>query len=117
MELLTAAQSEVDQRAVAGGLQGRGLGVGDRVALLTSPTAELAPHPLARPMHYTSGTTGSPKGVWSGILDEAQAARLVQEELDLWGFGPDDRQLICSPFHHSVAIRFGGNALLAGSDV
>ena len=27
--------------------------------------------PLARPMHVTSGTTGTPKGVWSGLLDRA----------------------------------------------
>src|SRR5689334_3884927 len=25
--------------------------------------------PLARPMHVTSGTTGAPKGVYSGVLD------------------------------------------------
>ena len=34
--------------------------------LLEGPAAELAPAPLVRPMHYTSGTTGRPKGVWSG---------------------------------------------------
>lgn len=86
-------------------------------ALLGAPPTELAPHPLARPMHYTSGTTGHPKGVWSGILDEAEAAALVQEEVDLWQFDADDRHLVCSPFHHSVAIRFGGGTLLAGGTV
>ncbi len=31
-------------------------------------------------MHYTSGTTGTPKGVWSGLLDDGLAAALVAEE-------------------------------------
>src|SRR5256885_870133 len=34
-------------------------------SLLEGPEADLAPVPLARPMHYTSGTTGRPKGAWS----------------------------------------------------
>lgn len=85
--------------------------------LLASPPAELAPWPLARPMHFTSGTTGVPKGVWSGVLDERDAAALLAEEADLWGFGPDDRHLVCSPFHHSVSIRFAGATLLAGGTV
>jgi long-chain acyl-CoA synthetase len=86
-------------------------------ALLDAPPAELAPHPLARPMHYTSGTTGRPKGVWSGVLDDVAAAELVDEEVEQWGFTADDVHLVCSPFHHSAAIRFGGNTLLAGGTV
>jgi long-chain acyl-CoA synthetase len=86
-------------------------------ALLDGPPTELAPFPLARPMHYTSGTTGAPKGVWSGILDEAEAAALAGEEAELWQFGADDVHLVNSPFHHSVAIRFGGGTLLAGGTV
>jgi long-chain acyl-CoA synthetase len=86
-------------------------------ALLEGPPTELAPYPLARPMHYTSGTTGAPKGVWSGILDEAEAAALAAEEAELWHFAPDDVHLVNSPFHHSVAIRFGGGTLLAGGTV
>src|SRR4051794_3236088 len=46
--------------------------------------------PLARPMHVTSGTTGTPKGVWSGVLAPEQGAALVAEERDLWGFVADD---------------------------
>ncbi|MGA0980772.1 MAG: hypothetical protein ACO3UX_12590, partial [Candidatus Nanopelagicales bacterium] len=34
---------------------------------------DLADVPLARPMHFTSGTTGRSKGVWTGILDESDA--------------------------------------------
>src|SRR5512139_56477 len=40
--------------------------------------------PLARPLHVTSGTTGRPKGVYSGQLSEAAAQALVAEERDLW---------------------------------
>ena len=172
MELLTAADSEADQRRIAGGLLAHGLGVGDRVALCTTSSAamlsaiigalrigvvpvllnaglleherdalladarpdlvvddaglaalrragpvELSPWPLARPMHYTSGTTGSPKGVWSGVLSETEAAGLVAEEAELWQFEAGDRHLVCSPFHHSVSIRFGTGTLLAGGTV
>ena len=39
--------------------------------------------PLGRPVHLTSGTTGRPKGVFSGLLDEPEAAALVAEERDL----------------------------------
>src|SRR5690349_5682324 len=45
--------------------------------------------PLARPMHVTSGTTGAPKGVWSGVLPRDRAAALLAEERDLWGFAAD----------------------------
>jgi len=86
-------------------------------ALLASAPVEIAPWPLARPMHYTSGTTGRAKGVWSGILDERDAAALLQEELDLWGFHSGDRHLVCSPQYHSVSIRFSAATLAAGGTV
>ena len=79
--------------------------------------ADLAPVPLARPMHYTSGTTGRPKGVWSGLLDEGAARQLVDEERDLWQFGPGDLHLVCSPLHHSAPVRFAAGTLLAGGSV
>lgn len=87
------------------------------VALGSSAPVDLAPWPLARPMHYTSGTTGTPKGVWSGVLDEREAAALFAEEADLWGFDAADRHLVCSPFHHSVSIRFAAGTLLSGGTV
>jgi long-chain acyl-CoA synthetase len=68
-------------------------------------------------MHYTSGTTGRPKGVWSGVLPDDQAAALLAEEQDLWGFSADDRHLVCSPLHHSAPIRFSAGTLLAGGEV
>jgi acyl-CoA synthetase (AMP-forming)/AMP-acid ligase II len=74
----------------------------------------LAPHPLARPMHYTSGTTGRSKGVWSGLWSADEAAAAFADEADLWSFGPDDVHLVCSPMYHSVSIRFAGGTLLRG---
>jgi long-chain acyl-CoA synthetase len=73
--------------------------------------------PLARPMHVTSGTTGRPKGVCSGLLDEAAAQALVDEERALWGFVPGDVNLVLSPLHHSAPLRFAMGTLLAGGRI
>jgi acyl-CoA synthetase (AMP-forming)/AMP-acid ligase II len=85
--------------------------------LLGEDEAELADVPLARPMHYTSGTTGRRKGVWSGVLAEDDARALAAEEIELWGFGPADRHLVLSPLHHSAPLRFSIHTLLAGGEV
>ena len=85
--------------------------------LLDGPEADLAPVPLARPMHYTSGTTGTPKGVWTGVLDEAAARALHDDESAVWGFSADDRLLVASPLHHSAPLRFSAGVLLAGGEV
>lgn len=90
---------------------------GGLAALHDGPPAELAPHPLGRPMHYTSGTTGRAKGVWSGVLDEPAAARLFADEADLWGFEPGDRHLVCSPMYHSASVRFAAGTLLRGGSL
>ncbi|MGY2875201.1 long-chain acyl-CoA synthetase [Marmoricola sp. URHA0025 HA25] len=73
--------------------------------------------PLARPMHVTSGTTGNPKGVWSGVLSAELARALLAEERDLWGFAADDVNLVLSPLHHSAPLRFAVGTLLAGGRV
>jgi len=86
-------------------------------ALADGPAAELAPWPLARPMHYTSGTTGAPKGVWSGILDDDAAAALIAEEREQWAFTAGDVHLVCSPLAHSAPLRFSMGTLLAGGAV
>ncbi|HEX7168261.1 MAG TPA: AMP-binding protein [Acidimicrobiales bacterium] len=78
---------------------------------------ELAPFPLARPMHYTSGTTGRPKGVWSGVLDEAGAQAMFDDEGAVWSFSAADTVLVCSPLHHSAPIRFAAGVLLRGGAV
>lgn len=73
--------------------------------------------PLGRPIHVTSGTTGTPKGVFSGLLDPDSAARLVAEEQELWGFVEDDVNLVLSPLYHSAPLRFAIGTLLAGGRV
>ncbi|HEV7186331.1 MAG TPA: AMP-binding protein [Blastococcus sp.] len=89
----------------------------DPAQLLGDDEAELAEVPLARPMHYTSGTTGRRKGVWSGVLTRDDAGRLAAEEIELWGFEAADRHLVLSPLHHSAPLRFAIHTLLAGGDV
>ena len=78
------------------------------------PEVPLARYPLARPMHYTSATTGRSMGVWSGLWDDATAEAAFTDEADLWSFGSDDVHLVCSPMYHSVSIRFAGGTLLRG---
>jgi long-chain acyl-CoA synthetase len=73
--------------------------------------------PRGRPIHCTSGTTGTPKGVYSGLLSPADAKALVTEERDLWGFCPDDVNLVLSPLHHSAPLRFAMGTLLAGGRI
>ncbi len=73
--------------------------------------------PRGRPMHVTSGTTGTPKGVDSGLLSEEHAAALVAEERDLWGFCPTDVNLVLSPLYHSAPLRFAMGTILAGGRV
>ena len=73
--------------------------------------------PRARPMHVTSGTTGTPKGVWSGVLDGASAEALVAEEREMWGFRADDVHLVLSPLYHSAPLRFATGTVLAGGRV
>lgn len=73
--------------------------------------------PRARPMHVTSGTTGTPKGVSSGLLSPADATALVAEERDLWGFAATDVNLVLSPLYHSAPLRFAMGTVLAGGRV
>ncbi|MFC4784682.1 class I adenylate-forming enzyme family protein [Nocardioides sp. MAHUQ-72] len=73
--------------------------------------------PRGRPIHVTSGTTGTPKGVHSGQLTPEQAAALVAEERDLWGFCASDVNLVLSPLHHSAPLRFAMGTLLAGGRI
>lgn len=87
-------------------------------ALLDGPAVrDLAPWPLCRPMHFTSGTTGRPKGVWSGLLSPEHAEALALEERELWGFAAEDVDLVVSPAYHSAPLRFACGTLLAGGSI
>jgi acyl-CoA synthetase (AMP-forming)/AMP-acid ligase II len=79
--------------------------------------ADLAPVPLTRPMHYTSGTTGRPKGVTTGLWDEATAELVYEDEAAVWHFDASDLHMVCSPMYHTVAIRFSTTTLLAGGSL
>ncbi len=86
-------------------------------ALHAGKPAELSDIPLGRPMHYTSGTTGRRKGVWSGVLEPDAALELWGEECELWGFQPPDVHVVMSPLYHSAPLRFAIGTLLAGGSV
>ena len=86
-------------------------------ALGDGSPVELAPYPLTRPMHYTSGTTGRPKGVTTGVWDGATAQAVFDDEADLWGFDAADVHLVCSPMYHTVSIRFAAGTLLRGGSL
>ena len=90
---------------------------GDLARLADGGPVDLAPYPLTRPMHYTSGTTGRPKGVTTGIWDEATARRVFEDEASVWHFDPADLHLVCSPMYHTVSIRFSAGTLLSGGSL
>ena len=81
------------------------------------PTPELADVPLGRPMHYTSGTTGAAKGVWTSNLSIAESTLLWAEDHEQWGFDAEDRYLLQGPLCHSAPLRFAHSTLLAGGSV
>jgi long-chain acyl-CoA synthetase len=87
---------------------------GDDDTPATNKPVDLAPYPLTRSMHYTSGTTGRPKGVAVGLWDEATARAVYEDEAEVWHFDPKDVHLVCSPQYHTPSIRFSINTLLAG---
>jgi long-chain acyl-CoA synthetase len=86
-------------------------------ALMEGPESELSPHPLTRPMHFTSGTTGHPKGVTTGIWDENTAKAVFEDEASVWQFSPSDLHLVCSPMYHTVSVRFCSGTLLSGGSL
>ena len=72
---------------------------------------------LGRPMHYTSGTTGRPKGVWVEPMGSEAAARISDDFCREWGLVSDDVYLVCSPLAHSAPLRFAIRTLEAGGTV
>ena len=66
-------------------------------------------------MHYTSGTTGKPKGVKRALadLDPDTSAELFTFLLGLFGIthGDDNVHLCTSPNYHTAVTTFAGNSL------
>jgi long-chain acyl-CoA synthetase len=87
------------------------------LALAAGRPTDLAPHPLTRPMHYTSGTTGTPKGVTTGLWDEATARAVFEDEAAVWQFDAGDIHMVCSPMYHTVSVRFAAGTLLSGGSL
>src|SRR5436309_8506292 len=69
-------------------------------------------------MHYTSGTTGRPKGVRRPLsgLDPDAAAELQTVLPQLFGItpGPPNVHLVTSPHYHTAVSTFGGASVLMG---
>jgi acyl-CoA synthetase (AMP-forming)/AMP-acid ligase II len=72
---------------------------------------------LGRPMHYTSGTTGSPKGVWVKPHPEKRAIQHSERFRRLWSITSEDIHLVASPLAHSAPLRFALRTLEAGGTV
>ncbi len=86
-------------------------------SLLDGSPADLSDYTRGRPMHYTSGTTGPPKGVWVEPYDEDRALRQSEGFQQEWGLSGDERHMVCSPLSHSAPHRFATRTLEAGGAV
>lgn len=86
-------------------------------ALQGAGEAEIADHILTRPMYYTSGTTGAPKGVYVPVADPDAAAAAAERFRALWSLGSEDIHLVCSPLAHSAPLRFALRTLESGGSV
>ena len=69
-------------------------------------------------MHYTSGTTGRPKGVRRDLsgIDPDDAAELTTALLQMFGVPPGqpNTHLVTSPNYHTAVTLFGGAAIHLG---
>ncbi|WP_084962038.1 acyl-CoA synthetase [Thermoactinospora rubra] len=82
------------------------------------PTALPPDRTAGATMHYTSGTTGKPKGVRRRLsgLDPDDGAELMTFLLTLFGITPGqpNAHLVTSPNYHTAVTQFGGTALHMG---
>ena len=85
--------------------------------VLEGDASDLCDHARGRPMHYTSGTTGRPKGVWVRPYTPKKAASASAEFVDYWGLSSSDIHLVCSPLAHSAPLRYALRTMEAGGTV
>jgi long-chain acyl-CoA synthetase len=85
------------------------------------PTSAPADRTAGTTMHYTSGTTGRPKGVRRGLsgLDPDEAADLSALLPMLFGVteGQPNAHLLTSPVYHTAVTVFGGGSLHLGHTI
>jgi long-chain acyl-CoA synthetase len=91
----------------------------DLQALTEYPGAvpELSEWPVGRPMHYTSGTTGQPKGVYTQGIGEHLTQALWCDELEQWDFTAADTTLVHGPLCHAAPLRYAMLVLQVGGRV
>jgi acyl-CoA synthetase (AMP-forming)/AMP-acid ligase II len=92
-------------------------GEGYEGAIADAPSADIGDHAATRPMHYTSGTTGRPKGVFVAPVDAVEARRRSLQFRSPWGLKRDEVHLVCSPLGHSAPHRFALRTLESGGTV
>jgi long-chain acyl-CoA synthetase len=82
-----------------------------------APTSKPDDRATGAAMHYTSGTTGKPKGVKRALaqIDPDTSAELFTFLLQLFGIKPNEGNvhLCTSPNYHTAVTTFAGNALHA----
>lgn len=85
------------------------------------PTSSPEARTTGAAMHYTSGTTGRPKGVKRGLfeIDPSDMGELVTMLPGLFGVGPADDHvhLTSSPLYHTAVLMWTGCALHLGHTV
>jgi len=89
--------------------------------LASASPAEPADQERGGPMFYTSGTTGFPKGVRSGLTHPggpvSTTTGLAEVFLDLFGVPKRGVTLLCGPVYHSAQWVFSMLPLAVGSTV
>jgi long-chain acyl-CoA synthetase len=66
---------------------------------------------------YTSGTTGTPKGVMHPTFDPKLGFESQKRIVDMWGFTPDDVHLVAGPMYHTMPNAYASQHLFVGATV
>jgi long-chain acyl-CoA synthetase len=117
-DALAAADIDVANRFAIGAIEGW-----RPYAALTDgqPTTRPENRTAGAPMHYTSGTTGQPKGVKRALvdIDPDEMGALYSMFLMLFGVQPEDGNvhITGSPLYHTAVLLWAMNSLNMGHQV